>query len=110
MFMFFFFSIYCGLNSPSVGLAMHFSLLLYTLTCKECGRTRYLIILRYSLQIYVEGLWKCTINLSIHDVMDEIRVRNLQNVTQEYEILGWDTYVEGKNVLRWWNVWTLVSY
>jgi hypothetical protein len=52
------------------------------------------MFLGYSLQINVEGLWKCAINLTIANVMDEIRVRKLQNVMQEYEILSKDAHVE----------------
>jgi len=71
------------------------------LTCKACGRTRYWVFLRYGLQIYVEGLWKCVINLTITNVMDEIRVRKLQNVLQENDILSRDAHVERNNVRRW---------
>lgn len=52
------FFLHCGLDSPSVGLALHFSFALSMLACKACGRTLDWMFLRYSLQIYVEWLWK----------------------------------------------------
>ena len=51
--------------------------------------------------IYVEGLWKFVINQKITNVMDEILVRKLQNVMQEYEILSRDAHGERNNVRRW---------
>jgi hypothetical protein len=51
--------------------------------------------------IYVEGLWKCIINKKITNVVDEILVRKLQNVMQEYEILSRDAHGERNNVRRW---------
>jgi hypothetical protein len=89
---------YSGADSPSVGLVMQFYFTLYMLSCKESGRTQAWMCYDNSLQIYVEGLGKCTMNLSTTNVMDEIRVKDPQIVMQEYQILNRDAHAKRSNL------------